>query len=70
MLRADAERLDALDDEYRRALGEMLRAQTAYTETRASHAEDDPMTRAALFRLWHAQQRQQELRVELDALHH
>lgn len=69
-MRADAERLEALDLEYQRALGEALRAQTEYSETRATHAEDDPVTQAALFRLWHAQQRQTGLRVELDALHH
>jgi hypothetical protein len=69
-MKADAERLEALDQEYQRALGEALRAQTDYSEMRASHAEDDPLTQAALFRLWHAQQRQQELQVELDALHH
>jgi hypothetical protein len=69
-MRADAERLEALDLEHQRALGEALHAQAAYSETRATHAADDPLTQAALFRLWHAQQRQTELRVELDALHH
>ena len=69
-MRADAERLEALDLEYQRALGEALHAQSEYSATRATHAEDDPLTQAALFRLWHAQHRQTELRVELDALHH
>ncbi len=69
-MRADADRLAILDLEYQRALGEALRAQSEYSQTRATHPEDDPQTQAALFRLWHAQQRQQAVRVELDALHH
>jgi hypothetical protein len=69
-MRADAERLDDLDEEYQRAIAAALHAQTEYSELLETHAEDDPVTQAALFRLWHAQQRQRELQTQLDALHH
>ena len=69
-MKADAERLGALDEEYRRATCETLRAQFEYSELLQTHAEDDQTVHAALFRLWHVRQRQRELQVETDAWHH
>jgi hypothetical protein len=69
-MRADAERLEALDEEYRRATSEALRAQLEYSELMRADVEDDKSVNAALFRLWHAQQRQRALQAEMDAWHH
>jgi hypothetical protein len=69
-MRADAERLEALDEEYRRVTSETLRAQFEYSELLRTDVEDDKTVNAALFRLWHAQQRQRELQAEMEAWHH
>jgi hypothetical protein len=69
-MRADAERLAALDDEYRRATSAALQAQLEYRELLRAEVDDDKSVNAAWFRLWHAQQRQRELQAEMVAWHH
>jgi len=69
-MQADAERLEALDEEYRRATSEALRAQFEYSELLRADVEDGQSVNAALFHLCQAQQRQRALQAEMHASHH
>jgi len=67
---ADADRIATLERERSRAMSAELHAQQEYTEIVQQTVHDEESARSALFRLWHAQQRQRELIAELESLHY
>lgn len=67
---ADADRIATLERERARAMSAELHAQQEYSDIMQRPDHDDETARTALFRLWHAQQRQRELAAELDSLHY